>query len=179
MDKRKVLETLFDPKIIKVLKLFINNPDSEYYLREVSRLTRVSPATTYRILKMMKSLELVYEERTKHLKTYYLNQKNASIFKDLLEDKTSAIQEFTEFIKQAPGVSMAVQHGLEERNKASVLVVGENIDQEAIRERVVDIKERYSFTIIYLVLDPGQYEQMLSMGLYSGRKKVLFSKSDE
>ncbi len=173
MDKRKVLETLFDPKVIRVLRLFINNPSKEYYLREVSRLAKVPPATAYRIIKTMKELELLHEEKTKHLKTYYLNQRNAAMFFDLLEDKRSALKEFVEFIRSVEGVERVIQHGDDSENKASILVVGVDIDQESVRAKVVDIKERYGFTIIYLILAPEQYKQMLSMGLYSGRKITL------
>jgi hypothetical protein len=46
MDKKRIVEALFDKKIIKILRLFINNPDKTYYLREISRITKVPPAST-------------------------------------------------------------------------------------------------------------------------------------
>ena len=176
MDKKKVIETLFDKKIIKILRLFINNPDKELYLREISKLTKVSPASTYRILKLLKELELVYEEKTKYLKTYFLNRQNAAMFAELLEDKRSALQEFSDFIKGISGVNMVVLHGNEEKDKASILIVGEDIDKESIRLKVLDIKGKYAFNIIHLILGSEQYNQMLSMGLYPGKKVVLFSR---
>jgi len=177
MDKKQVIETLFDKKVIKVLSLFINNPSEEYYLREIAKITKVPPASVYRILKMMLHLELLLEYKTKHLKTYVLNQKNSSFLIDLLEDKKSAIQEFKEFISSVSGVDMVVLHGREEKDKASILVIGQNPDIDAIRVKIVEIKEKYNFNIIHLVLSSEQYSQMLSMGLYPGQKIVLFSKN--
>lgn len=176
MDKKKILETLFDKKVVKILRLLMNNPEKEFYLREIAKMTKVSPATTYRVLNTMKELDLVYEEKNRYLKVYYLNRKNTSMFADLFEDKKSAIQEFAEFMGAQQGVHMVILHGSEEKDKASVLVVGESMDQEAIRLKAVDIKEKYSFNIIYLVLGPEQYRQMLSMGLYPGKKVILYSK---
>ncbi len=176
MDKKKVLETLFDKKIVKILRLLMNNPEKEFYLREIAKMAKVSPATTYRILKTMKALELVYEEKNRYLKVYYLNRKNAGMFAELFEDKKSALQEFSEFMAVLPGVGMVILHGSEEKDKASILIVGEGVNQEAIRSKVLEIKEKYSFNIIYLVLGSEQYAQMLSMGLYPGKKVVLFSK---
>lgn len=176
MDKKEILEKLFDKKMIKVLKLFINNPDEEYYLREIAKMTRVPPATVFRILKTLKDLELISELKVKHLKTYEFNPENSSFLIDLLEDKTSALQEFTQFISGVSGVDMAVLHGKEEKEKASILIIGDNIDGDAIREKIVDIKQKYKFNIIHLVVLPNQYQQMVSMGLYPGRKQTIYDK---
>ena len=39
-----------------------------------------------------------------------------------------------------------------------------------------EIKQKYNFTINQMTIDKSQYEQMSSMGLYPGSKKVLFKK---
>lgn len=176
MEKKQIIETLFDQKVIKILRLFINNPLEEYYLREIAKITRVPPASTYRILNNMLDLELIEEHKNKHLKTYTLNEPNTRIFSELLEDKRSAIQEFTDFIKTVRGVDLVILHGKEEKDKASMLVVGSDIDREAIRVNTLEIKEKYKFNIIHLILAPDQYEQMLSMGLYPGKKVVLYTR---
>jgi hypothetical protein len=174
MDKKKVIETLFDKKVIKILRLFINNPDNDYYLREIARISKVSPTSTFRILSSMKDLDLLLEKKDKHLKTYSLIQENAGMFIDLLGDKKSAIQEFAEFIKTVGGVKSCMLHGKEEKDKASILIVGEGVNQEKIRSQTLLIKEKYDFNIIFLVMDPMQYEQMLQMGLYPGKKTTLY-----
>ena len=174
MDKKKVIETLFDKKIIKILRLFVNNPERQYYLREIARMTKVPPASTHRIIMQLKELELIIEYKDRYLKTYAANEQNLKIFSGFLEDKKSAIQEFAEFIKTIEGVEMALQHGKEERDKVSVLIVGDGIDQIMIRDKTNEIKEKYKFNIIYLLLSPMQYEQMASMGLYPGKKIILW-----
>lgn len=175
MDKKQIVETLFDKKIIKILRLFVNNKDKTYYLREIARMTKVPPATAHRIIKQLKDLELIVELKDRYLKTYSANSTNLEMFSNLLEDKKSAIKEFSEFIATVEGVTMAILHGEEEKDKASILVVGENLDQTKIRDKTLDIKEKYKFNIIYLILAPTQYEQMLSMGLYRGRKVILYN----
>jgi DNA-binding MarR family transcriptional regulator len=175
MDKKQILEKLFDKKIIKVLRLLINNPEREFYLREIARLTKVSPATIYRIIKTLKELELVVEKRNKYLKIYSANQKNLSMFVELLEDKSVAMREFVEFMAGISGVKQIILHGEEEKDKANVIIVGVGVSQEQINSKVVEIKERFSFNLIYMFLSPDQYAQMSSMGLFSGKKVILFS----
>ena len=176
VDKKKILEALFDKKIIKILRLFVNNPEKKYYLREISRTVKVSPASTYRILLQIKTLELVNETKDKYLKTYSVNKNNMSFFSDLLEDKKSALQEFIDVVSILSGLKMIIMHGSEEKDKASLLIVGQDVDQEVIRNKAFEIKEKYSFNIIYMVLSQIQYEQMVSMGLYPGKKIILYSK---
>lgn len=174
VDKKKVIETLFDRKVIKILRLFINNPDNNYYLREISRISKVSPASTFRIISSMKDLELLVEHKNKHLKTYTLNQDNAGMFVDLLGDKKSAIQDFVDYVKSVVGVQSIIMHGKEEKDKASILLIGQGIDQDKVRVQAMTIKEKYDFNIIFLIVDPVQYEQMMQMGLYPGKKTILY-----
>ncbi len=174
MDRKKIVETLFDKKVIKILRLFINNPDNRYYLREISRIAKVSPASTYRVLKSMKELELIKEYKDKHLKTYSIDKKNSSLFSHLLEDKTSAVEEFVEAVKDIYGLEKVIKHGEQEKNKINMLLLGKGIDEEKIRKTVVDVKQKYGLTIIFLVLLPDQYEQLLDMGLYPGKKEILY-----
>ncbi len=152
----------------------MNNPERQYYLREIARVTKVPPASAHRIILQLKELELIIEYKDRYLKTYVANEQNLTIFSSILEDKKSAIQEFADFIKTVEGVDMAIQHGKEERDKVSVLIVGEGINQNLIRDRTNEIKEKYKFNIIYLLLSPIQYDQMASMGLYPGKKIILW-----
>ncbi|MCC7574329.1 helix-turn-helix domain-containing protein [Candidatus Woesearchaeota archaeon] len=175
MDKKKIIETLFDKKIIKILRLFINNSDKTYYLREISRITKVPPASTHRILQQLKDLELVQETKDRYLKTYSSIKQNIDLFSGLLEDKKSALKEFSDFIANVKGVNTVILHGEEEKDKASLLIVGEELDQTIIRDKTNEIKEKYKFNIIYLILAPTQYEQLSSMGLYRGRKVILYN----
>ncbi len=175
MDKKKVIETLFDKKIVKILRLLVNNQGRDFYLREIARTTKVSPATTYRTLKLLKDLELVEEKKNRYLKVYCSNPKNISMFADLLEDKSAALREFTEFISTVVGINQVILHGDEERERASIIIVGTGVNQELINPKVVELKERFNFSIIYMVLSQDQYDQMVSMGLYSGKKAVLFN----
>lgn len=176
MDKKKVVETLFDKKVIKILRLFINNSDNQYYLREISRLTKVSPASTHRILTSMESLSILEAIKTKHLKTYVLNKKNASIFTDLFDDDKTAIEEFVEFTKRIDSVQKVIKHGEEAKGKANLLILANSLDQEILRKKAIEIKQKYRFNIIFLVLGPGQFEQFEEMGLYPGQKETLYSK---
>lgn len=177
MDKKDIIAGLLDPNTLKILKAFINNPEQEYYLRELAKRTRVPPASTYRILLQLKKLELIKEHKMKKFKFYSLYEENASFLADILADRKSAVQEFVDAVKEDPHIEMIVLHGKEERSKANILLIGNNIDMEVVRAAALTAKEAYGFNIIHLTLDPAQYNQMSSMGLYPGKKVILYEGS--
>ena len=172
--KREVLEALISPSVLKVLKLFVNNEDQKYYLREIAKLTRTPPATTFRILKHLVDSDILEIQKIKKFKLYYMDIESNRFLVDLLQDRKSAVAEFVRSIKEFSGVEMVVLHGKEEKESANVIVIGEKMDEESIKRNALYMSDKYKFNIILLVLTPDQYNQMSSMGLYPGKKKILF-----
>lgn len=169
-----VLESLISPSTLKILKFFINNDDQSYYLREVAKQTHVPAASTYRILNDLTDSNVLVVEQIKRMKLYSLNMDRAKFLVDLLQDRKSAVAEFVETVKGFEGVDMVVMHGKEEKDRANVLVIGGEMDSESIKRNAVYIGDKFKFKIILLTLSPDQYNQMSSMGLYPGKKKILF-----
>lgn len=174
MERKDILAGLIDEQLLKVFRFFINNPDQQFYLRELAKRSRVPPASAYRIVQTLKKLELIQEHKMKKFKFYQLNELNAGFLADILADHKSAIQEFVDTIKADPRLEMVVLHGKEERTKANLLLIGTHIDTELVRSAALHAKEEYGFNIIHLALDPDQYNQMSSMGLYPGKKVMLY-----
>ena len=171
---KKIIEALISPSTLKILKLFINNDDQSYYLREIAKQAHVPAASTYRIVTELVTIGLLEIEQIKRLKLYKLHAENARFLCEVLQDRKSAVTEFVESIKAFDGIEMVVLHGKEEKNSANVLVIGSNMDAESIKRNAVYIGDKYKFKIILLTLSPDQYNQMSSMGLYPGKKKILF-----
>lgn len=49
----------------KIMKLFFNNPNKEFYLREISRLTKIPPSGTFRILNKLEKENLIIKNKNK------------------------------------------------------------------------------------------------------------------
>ncbi|MBD3203030.1 helix-turn-helix domain-containing protein [Candidatus Woesearchaeota archaeon] len=177
MDSIKLMEKLFDTKIIKILKLFINNESEKYYLREIAKLTETSPASTYRILNKLVELKIISLHKNKTSKLYTLeSNKNTDFFKTILRTEKHAIDLFIQKAKKIEEIKTILIHGRQDSKRANLLLIGENIPQGDVKRITADIKEKYDFTITTLQLQREQFEQMSAMGLYSGKKKVLFNR---
>jgi ACT domain-containing protein len=75
-----------------------------------------------------------------------------------------------------PGLHAIVLHGEEAKDRANVLLIGNNINSDKIKEICGEIKEEQGFIISPLTLTAEQYDAMSKMGLYSGKKNILFER---
>jgi hypothetical protein len=66
-------------------------------------------------------------------------------------------------------------HGEEEKDKASILVVGEDLDQNIIREKTNEIKEKYKFNIIYLVVTKCNMNKCFQWDYTAEEKLFLYN----
>ncbi len=177
MDQNKLLEGLVDKKTLNIIRLFSSNPNNQYYLREIARVTRVPIATVFRIIKHLVAMNVIQEIKIKKFKLYqYATGKEAKFVEQLIEVRKGAVEEFIETCRTVEGIAQVILHGKRLKDKANILIIGQGIATEPLGQAVAKIKETTGFTIIYLILEPQQYEQMSQMGLYSDERQVLFTK---
>ncbi len=178
MQQAEVLGELFDKKILAVLGVLVNDSGKEgLYLREIAKNAKVSNATTYRIVQKLVKLQLVNQLKIKKLKLYKFKHSSGSEFLvNMLKKDIRVLEAFISQIKDLKGVQAVLLHGEESNERANVLIIGDNVDSGKIKEICGGIKEKYNFVISPLVLAAEQFEQMSSMGLYSGKEKVLFKR---
>jgi ACT domain-containing protein len=175
---KNIVEEFFDKKTLAILKLFLFDSTDRFYLREISKKSKVPVATTFRIVKQLKALGIVDEHIIKKTKLYALSKnKNTQVLASLLEEKKTAIDEFVEAVSKLAGVEMIVLHGEATNDKANILIIGTGVDHKVVKDKVGDLKEKYNFNIIELALEPGQFNQMSSMGLFPGKKVILWESS--
>jgi len=177
MNKQQLVRSLFDNKILNVLDIFIENPDNEFFLKEVSEQSRVSLTSCYRIVRKLLKLKLVKEVKVSRFVVYQLNPSDHTTFlESIIVEEKHHLDDFIDRIKDTSGVSQIILHGVETKDKANILIIGENLNLATFKPVIADFRLNKRFTISALTLDSAQYEQMSEMGLYSGRKKVLFGK---
>jgi hypothetical protein len=177
MDDVEILEQLFDAKILTILKIFIKNDGKQFYLREISKLTRISPASTYRIIKKLESLAIIRLTQIKNLKLYELeHNKKTEFLRAALKTEKRIVDTFVDRVKDLKGVSEIIIQGKEKEDRANLLIIGEEVDSNEIKHVCADLKERFGFMISSLTLNMEQFEQMSSMGLFPGEKKTLYKR---
>ncbi len=176
MQEQEVLEKLFDSKIIRILKALFRE-DKEFYLQEIAAQSRVSMATASRILHRLENLGIVSARKVSRIRLYRAEATPAAKFLErLFKEDLQILRLFTEKASQIRGVQSIILHGKESRDKANVLLIGEDIDPGEVKGICAEIAEKHHFSISPLSLTPEQYMQMSQMGLYSGTKRLLYEK---
>ncbi len=179
MNENEFFRELFDKKLIKILEQFIQNKNKEFYLRELSQLSKVSPASTYRIVNKLSKLGIIDKIKIKKFKFYKLAQNQRT---ELLEElfKADPLQDFIDRIKSTMDrvkgneIKKIILYGEKTKNKADLLIIGDIEDKSDIEKAANEIKNKYNFEIVFLTFNGEQFKKMTEMGLYSRDKKVLW-----
>jgi DNA-binding Lrp family transcriptional regulator len=171
-EPAEILQSLFDKKIVAILKLFLRDETKQYYLREISKLTKVSPASTYRILNKLVQIDVLKVTEIKTAKLYTLQTgKTVDFLKSFLE--VDIVQFFVDNASAFSGVEEILLL-TKDKTKANLLILGNGVDTGQVKALCGEIRDKYTFTLNQMCLTREQYEQMSSMGLYPGSKKVMF-----
>jgi hypothetical protein len=174
MDKIGLLRDLFDQKIIDVLKFFLSNKGKDFYLKEIADNVHVPIATTHRIIKKLVRLNVLMEKNISKFKIYTISDTENVEYLTTFIKEPPKIEKFIEDIKNVPGIKRIILHGKESDTMANVLIIGDNIDKTRIMDIVINIKKQSNFNIVHMNLTEEQYDQMTTMALFPGIKKVLY-----
>ncbi|MBT3464828.1 helix-turn-helix domain-containing protein [archaeon] len=71
---------LVDKKTLKVLKVFLNNEKEYYHITQISKLTKVPLATTFRIIHSLHKNLFLEQKTISKLKIYKLKQNRKTKF---------------------------------------------------------------------------------------------------
>lgn len=161
-----------DSKKAAVLKILANSKE-ELCLKEIAEKSQVSITTVFRILQDLVTSELVKRKEWKNSKVYSLEENDrTAVVRELFVEEFDGLEEFVNLAGILPGVQNLVLSGPKKKDRASVLVIGEGVDVNKVRDICQQLKVK-GFDVTFLTLGKEQYEQMTKMGLYPGEKRVL------
>jgi len=173
----EILKQLFDKKILRIIDVFLQNKDKQFYLRELGRAANVSPATTYRIIGKLVKAGIVEEINISKFKVYkiIINEKTKGLA-NLLKEEVNPLEIFIERTKELDDVNSIILQGEKTSKSVNILIIGNDNISKKVDEIAIDIKQRHGFNIDFLILSGQQFNQMTKLGVYSGDKKVLWKK---
>lgn len=172
-----VLAGLLDDKLIKVISLFMKYPGKKFYLSEISKLSGVNTATTFRILKKLAAQDLISVDVIGKVRVYQLGKservKSLSGMLKGSEGKKDLLGEFCDKVGALTRVRLIL---LDSRthNGARLIIVGDLSSKERIDLIVRDFTENKKFVVSYIELRTAQYDGLKSSRAFDMNKKILF-----
>lgn len=167
----EVLKRLLDHKKIAVLKsLYFAKED--LYLREIAKKSKVPVSSVFRILGELSKIGLVRVKEIGMMKFFGLIRDGRERFLEDWFKEDDLLDTFIEMIKGTTGLKKIVLHGKIENNHASIIIIGENLDNKKVDEVCEKIKGK-GLDLSNVILNESQFEKLDKMGLYGGERKIL------
>lgn len=153
----------------RLLKLFITNPDSDFYTREIAKLTGESPNGVRRELAHLEKAGLVKSRREGNLKYYSLVQ-DFPFYPELkriiyatvgLGDYLGAKLKEPQQIELAFVYGSVAKNGETAKSDIDLFVVGE-IDESELHSIVSQIEADIRRSINYILMSKDEFQKRLS-----------------
>jgi len=169
-----------------LLKLFYANPQREFYLREIARLTSEPLSAVQRELGYLEKAGLVTSRRAGNLK-YYSVVKESPLYPELkkIVYATIGLGDYLKGKFQGSGqIELAFVYGSvasnEETSRSDIdlFIVG-GIGEEALHEAVAEIEKDIGRTVNYTLMDRREFRKRLKekepfvTRVMAGKKLVL------
>ncbi len=170
VDQRALLTQIFDEKTVLVLEQILHKKDI-FYLREVSKDSGVSLATTFRIVQKLVKMGLVDKDIQGKFNYYHIVRDTPifeEIFSLIVGEKPNPEKIVKEYFDSKYGD--VVQIWVERKTKSKFFVVGEGISKEDTTQVIADVKERIGKKITALAISQEQFNQMKEMGMINSDK---------
>lgn len=171
-----MFEHLFGSKTrVKLMKLFLDNPEQRYYVRELTRLTDSLINSVRRELDNLMQLELILCEEEKSdpdnstvqgvnaKKFYFLNKRNV-FQKDLLnlfsKGKYITENQLSDKLSALPNVSYICMGGFfveDDKSNVDVMVVIDEASKGAAKLLLNQFEQEIGRPIRYTVMDQAEY----------------------
>ncbi|MBI4051429.1 MAG: nucleotidyltransferase domain-containing protein [Elusimicrobia bacterium] len=149
-----------------LLAIFFTNPDQEYFVRQLERLTSIYAANLQRELVKMEKSGLLHPRTLGNTKLYKLNREHP-LYPELkgLVSKTAGLEEtIRSELSPLPGIQAAYIYGSfardEERSTSDVdlLILGE-VNEKALIPAVKHLEKKLQREVNYTLYTPQQWKK--------------------
>ncbi len=164
-----MLESLFSSKVrLKLLSLFLLNPDKSFYVRELTRRLNERINSVRRELENLSKMGLLVS-RTENRRKYYMVDRNFQLYEELralmMKAGVTPQEKAARQLQSLRGVKMAILSGVftqQTAPKTDLLIVG-NPPKPKLRAAVSELEKGMGKAVRYAVIDKDEYDYRIDM----------------
>ncbi|MGV8151943.1 MAG: helix-turn-helix domain-containing protein [Candidatus Nanoarchaeia archaeon] len=174
MGEMDILKEFFDEKVIDIMNLFFERPEKQFYLTEVSHLSKVNITTAFRILNKLTQKGFLKASMIGKTKVYELEktEKIRNLSKIMIK-KEGPLNEFVERIKIFPRITKIILEA-KSNSSAKLIIVGELVPHDKLLNICNDIKSKYNYIIDFVDISENQFQKLKDFSNYNLEKKVIW-----
>lgn len=181
-----MLEQLFGSRTrVKLLRLFLANPEDEYYVRELTRRMNEQINSIRRELSNLEKMGFLAAE-DRDLKKYYKVNVSHQLYPELralfLKSRLTMEKTFINAIKDAGKIKLMILTGHfinEDTVPVDLFMVGD-VNRTKLEPLLTKFKKEFGFNIRFTVIPPAEYAYRKDItdkflfSILNGRKVVVF-----
>lgn len=162
---REVLEQLFDSPIkVKLLKLFLRNPDCSFGLVEIAKRIKGDAASCRRQIAKLESIKLLSSKVKGNKKVYFINSSFA-FYNELrtlvLKSSPASKEKILKRLKSLGVLRLVILSGVFvnlENSRVDLLIVGDRIQKTKLSVFLRDLEAEVGKEIDYVVLSYKEFK---------------------
>ena len=170
MYMSEVLEKLFRSKAeVKLLRLFMNNPDEKYLVSDVAKKSKINISTARKEINNLVKIKFLIQ-RKKSGKTYYYVDQNFVFYNELKKlifkaSPTSAdkLASLAMGLGQMRFVLVSGVFLNSEKSKVDILIVGEQINRSKLKSFLSNTEAEVGKGINYVCMSTDEYRYRKGM----------------
>lgn len=175
----QILEQLFDsPVKVRLLKLFLRNPNDIFKLPEITRKTQSNLRIVKRQIKGLEAINFLNKKRIRSKKKgggkepgiYFYVNPNFDFYNELrtlvLKSSPASIDKIHRYIKKLGRVKLAILAGIfvnEENSRLDLFIVGDGISNKKLNNFLKNLEAEVGKVIDYSVMTTGDFNYRFSM----------------
>ncbi|MBU1177408.1 MAG: hypothetical protein ABIG88_01610 [Patescibacteria group bacterium] len=167
---KEILEQLFDSLVkVRLLKLFLRNPDDAFGLSEIAKRIKSDLSACRRQINKLESINLINSKIKNKKKKYSINH-DFDFYNELktlvLKSSPASKQKILKRLKDLGRINLAILSGIfvnTENARVDLLIVGDNIKQKKLSIFFKDLEAEIGKEIDYVVLSTQDFKYRYDM----------------
>ena len=167
---KEILEQLFDsPVKVKLLKLFLRNPEKSFEFKEIIGRTKTDKPSSRRQIIKLESIKLITSKLKNRKKLYSINPK-FDFYKELktlvLKSSPASKKKILKHLRTLGKINLAILSGVfvnTDNTRVDLMIVGDNIKKKKLSIFVRNLEAEVGKEIDYVVLSTGDFKYRFDM----------------
>ncbi len=167
---KEILEQLFDsPAKVKLLKLFLRNPDQAFMLKEIAKRVKSNSSSCRGQIKRLENISLVNSKVRDRKKVYFVNP-DFDFYDELrtlvLKSSPTSKKKILGRLRALGRVKLVILSGIFinlENSRVDLLVVGDTIRKKKLSNFLRDLEAEVGREIDYVVLSTEDFNYRYNM----------------
>lgn len=174
----RILEQLFDsPVKVKLLKLFLRNPNKQFLMQDIARKTQEHGAAAKKQVKGLENIKLIQAKRVKSNKKketigglYYSVNPNFDFYPELqslvLKSSPTSKEKMLKRLMKIGRIKMALISGVFlncENYRVDLFVVGDGLSQKKLVNFLADMEAEVGKEIEYAAMETKEFDYRFHM----------------